>query len=348
MTTTKNPGRNGKFRDEFRAAFRRRYGQRGPKEGWTKYKAFVQIPDREHTMRSTRNYNGQQELPILPAPPDNTAVVNVASVKHRSPFRYPGGKTWLVPRVRQWIASLPQKPTEFVEPFAGGAIVGLSAIFEELACRVILVEKDADVAAVWKTILNGKGNDLAERIIRFDVSEDRVRAILAAKPRTLLDRAFATIVRNRMQHGGIMATGASLMRSGENGKGLKSRWYANTLRQRILDLRERRKAIRFICGDGMEYIQANAKRTDIVFFIDPPYTVAGRRLYTHSELDHEKLFRLVAEVKGDFLMTYDNAWPIRVMAKEQGFDTQEIAMKNTHHEVMSELLIGRNLDWVRA
>ena len=30
-------------------------------------------------------------------------VVNVASVPQRSPFRYPGGKTWLVPVVRQWL-----------------------------------------------------------------------------------------------------------------------------------------------------------------------------------------------------------------------------------------------------
>lgn len=28
-------------------------------------------------------------------------VVNVASVPQRSPFRYPGGKTWLVPVVRK-------------------------------------------------------------------------------------------------------------------------------------------------------------------------------------------------------------------------------------------------------
>ena len=33
-------------------------------------------------------------------------IVNVASVPHRSPFRYPGGKTWLAPRVRQWLLSL--------------------------------------------------------------------------------------------------------------------------------------------------------------------------------------------------------------------------------------------------
>ena len=53
-------------------------------------------------------------------PPMQRNIVNVASVPHRSPFRYPGGKTWLVPRVREWLASLPQRPALFVEPFAGG------------------------------------------------------------------------------------------------------------------------------------------------------------------------------------------------------------------------------------
>ncbi len=59
-----------------------------------------------------------------------TSVVNVASVPHRSLFRYPGGKTWLVPHIRRWLVSLPQKPAEFVEPFAGGGIVGLSVVFD--------------------------------------------------------------------------------------------------------------------------------------------------------------------------------------------------------------------------
>lgn len=49
--------------------------------------------------------------------------VNVASVAQRSPFRYPGGKTWLVPRLRRWLRHLEWKPSLFVEPFAGGGII---------------------------------------------------------------------------------------------------------------------------------------------------------------------------------------------------------------------------------
>src|SRR5213076_2414227 len=83
--------------------------------------------------------------------------VNVASVPQRSPFRYPGGKTWLVPRIRQWLCSLPAKPAEFIEPFTGGGIISLTVAFERLAQHVTMVERDEQVAAVWKTMLNGGG-----------------------------------------------------------------------------------------------------------------------------------------------------------------------------------------------
>ena len=46
-------------------------------------------------------------------------------------------------------------------------------------------------------------------------------------------------------------------------------------------------------------------------------------------------------------MTYDNNAGIRDLAEKYHFDTQTVAMKNTHHARMTELLIGRNLDWLR-
>lgn len=278
--------------------------------------------------------------------------VNVASVPQRSLFRYPGGKTWLVPTVRRWLGSLPRKPALFLEPFVGGGIIALTVAFEGLADRVLLVERDDDVAAVWKTVLCNEATWLANRIMAFDLSIESVREVLASAARTTRERAFQTILRNRVAHGGILAAGSGLLKDGENGKGLRSRWYPATLRRRILDLAAVRERIEFIHGDGMEVMRAHVDQASVVCFIDPPYTAAGkkagRRLYTHNELDHEELFRISCTLAGEFLMTYDNAAGIVELARRHGFDTEAIPMKNTHHAEMTELLVGRNLQWARA
>jgi DNA adenine methylase len=279
-------------------------------------------------------------------------IVNVASVKHRSPFRYPGGKTWLVPRIRQWLTNLPQsRRAELIEPFAGGAIVGLSAAFDQLAEHITLVELDEQVAAVWETIINtDEGTWLAEQLPVFDLTPEHVDALLASCNLPLRERAFQTIVRNRVNRGGILAPGAGRLKLGESGKGIASRWYPETLRKRILDIVAIRDRLSFIHGDGLEIVRQNAQREEAVFFIDPPYTAAGkkpgRRLYTHSDLDHDELFRLMSRVVGDFLMTYDNIGTIVDLAHRHGFDIRMIPMKSTHHARQTELLIGRNLNWV--
>ena len=91
---------------------------------------------------------------------------------------------------------------------------------------------------------------------------------------------------------------------------------------------------------------------DDVYFIDPPYTFkgkkAGSRLYSHAELDHHALFELVSNLRGDFLMSYDDVDEINLLARRYGFDTHTVPMKNTHHAKATELLIGPNLSWLRS
>ncbi|MDQ3584450.1 MAG: DNA adenine methylase, partial [Acidobacteriota bacterium] len=165
------------------------------------------------------------------------------------------------------------------------------------------------------------------------------------------ERAFQIILKNRTYRGGILAPGSAPLKHGENGKGILSRWYPETLKRRILDIAAIQERITFVEGDGLEVLRRNADKRDAAFFIDPPYTAggkrAGRRLYAHSNLNHEELFRVSCEVAGDLLMTYDNADGVRGLAKKYGFDTELVAMKNTHHAEMTELLIGRNLNWAR-
>lgn len=284
--------------------------------------------------------------------PTREKIVNVASVPQRSPFRYPGGKTWLVPKMRQWLLSRPSVPALLVEPFAGGGIITLSAVAEELVNEAVMVELDEEIAAVWHTILNGGAQQLAEAIVNFTLTADSVRDVLGSEPSSLEDKAFRTILKNRTYHGGILAPGSGLIKHGENGKGLLSRWYPETLKKRILAIDAIRDRITFHETDGMQVLRDYAEQPDAVFFIDPPYTAAGKkagaRLYTHFNLDHEELFRVASTLAGDFLMTYDNAEGVRELAAKYNLDTELIPMKNTHHAKMTELLIGRDLSWVRS
>jgi len=278
--------------------------------------------------------------------------VNVASVPQRSPFRYPGGKTWLVPILRAWLRSLPQPPGLFLEPFAGGGIASLTVAFERQAAHVIMAETDEGVAAVWKTILNGQGDWLAQDILTFSLTETNVRRALAeetaGKPLSLRRRAFLTILRNRVQRGGIMAPGAGLVKTGENNRGLASRWYPETLARRIREISMNLDRMSFFTGDGFALIDEYLAEDNAAFYVDPPYMKAARRLYNKWQIDHRKLFEKMAALSGNFLMSYDNEGGVRDMAREFGFQCSPICMKNTHHAKMTELLISRNLDWLDA
>jgi len=188
---------------------------------------------------------------------------------------------------------------------------------------------------------------LASTVANFDLTRDSARVLLDAKPRGTRERAFVTIVRNRVQRGGILAPGAGVMKDGENGKGIKSRWYPATLRKRMLDIAAIRERIRFVEGDGLAYIERRLQRKGIAFFIDPPYTVAGRRLYRYSDINHERLFWLAKRLAGNLLMTYDDSSEIRRLILQYRLDCEPILMKNTHHAKMLELLISRDLGWLR-
>jgi DNA adenine methylase len=272
--------------------------------------------------------------------------INVASVPQRSPFRYPGGKTWFVPYLRDWLHSKSKVPTRFIEPFAGGGIVSLTVAFERLAKHVVFAELDAGVAAVWRVVLNGQAEWLAKEILGFELTLENVRKVLDAPAETVRDKAFHTILRNRVQRGGIMAAGAGLVKSGENGRGLSSRWYPGTLARRIREINHQKDRLTFVEGDGFSLLEEQKADKDAVFFIDPPYTLAARRLYTKWQIDHRRLFTAMRACKGDFLMTYDNTPEIVGLAAEFGFQAQPVAMKNTHHAKMTELLIGRDLSWL--
>jgi len=72
-----------------------------------------------------------------------------------------------------------------------------------------MVELGSDVSSTWQTMLNAAdGEWLAREISSFDLTIDNFESLMNETPTTVRMRAFQTIIKNRVNHGGILAPGA--------------------------------------------------------------------------------------------------------------------------------------------
>ena len=231
-----------------------------------------------------------------------------------------------------------------IDPFTGGGIVPLTAVMERWVNRAVMVEIDRDIAAFWQAALK-HGPAMARMVREFRPTRESVTALERAGDNGVVESGFRTLVINRTRNSGIMAPGASLIRNGENGRGIASRWYPETLAERLEAITECSGSIVFHMEDGIEVLERMLPDRAAAVFIDPPYTAggksAGTRLYRHSEVDHERIFGIISESCSNFLMTYDCSPEIVSLVQRHGFHAAVVRMKNAHHSEMRELVITR-------
>ena len=263
-----------------------------------------------------------------------------------SPFRYPGGKSRLRATVISWMRGLGFRPTHFVEPFAGGASVGLAVAELDLADHVTLAEIDPDVAAVWQVILNGQADAFARRIRNFSLSHESATEVVGKKPNDTLAKAFRCLLLNRISRAGIMAPGSGWLNQGENGNGIHSRWYPETLAQRVESTHALRAKLTFDPRDGLEVLRSFSTKPRAIAFVDPPYVVkgrgAGRRLYTHCDVDCEKLFEIVKRFLGPMIITYHRSVIIERLADAAGIERHTVTMQTGHTRSKRELIMYKS------
>src|SRR3954452_7666158 len=138
-----------------------------------------------------------------------------------TPLRYPGGKRRLTHVVTRLLEENGLRDVEYAEPYAGGAAIALSLLFEEYASVVHINDLSRPVFAFWHAALNDT-KELCCRIERTNVTmrewhrqrkvyENRAAADLA-------DLGFATLFLNRTNRSGILSGGVI------GGKSQESEW----------------------------------------------------------------------------------------------------------------------------
>ena len=74
--------------------------------------------------------------------------------KYVSPLRYPGGKLKVVDYVKQMFEVNDLKGGTYIEPYAGGASVALSLLFDKYAGKIKINDIDRSIYAFWYCVLN--------------------------------------------------------------------------------------------------------------------------------------------------------------------------------------------------
>lgn len=244
----------------------------------------------------------------------------MALQQHRfpSPLRYPGGKGKLANFIKLVMLKNDLVGREYVEPYAGGASVALSLLFEEYADHIHINDLNRSVFAFWNIVLTQTEN-LCRLISKTKIDPlewNRQRDVQRADDVSELDLAFSTFYLNRTSRSGIIGGG---MIGGKNQDGpwkLDARFNRQDLIGRIEKIGRYRNRITLTGMDTADYLRDNLGSIANPFaYLDPPYYVKGEGLYEnfYRHGNHQEIAGLVSNIRTPWIVSYDGVPEIQKM-----------------------------------
>lgn len=254
--------------------------------------------------------------------------MTVASVTgpHHSPLRYPGGKAKLAPLIKRLFESNRLLDGHYAEPYAGGAGVALSLLFDDYVRRIHLNDLDRSVYAFWHATLT-QTEELTRRVRDTRVTGTewlRQREVQRRKTQAdLLELAFSTFFLNRTNRSGIIGSGGMIGGSQQRGCWkLDARYNTTELIRRIERIATYRDRISLTNLDAVDCVAALATSLpdNSLTYLDPPYFVQGQqRLYAsyYREDDHKVVCETMGVYPKPWVVSYDYAPEILALYASQ-------------------------------
>jgi DNA adenine methylase len=239
-------------------------------------------------------------------------AVPPASQVFPSPLRYPGGKGKVANFMKLVMLENGLIGSHYVEPYAGGASVALSLLFEEYAAHIHINDLDRSVAAFWRVVLE-RTDELCALVQRVKVDMDereRQRAVQDATDPDDLELGFSTFFLNRTSRSGIIRGGV-IGGWDQTGKWkIDARFNRPDLIQRIQRVARFASRITVTEEDAASFLRKRLPSIPSPFvYLDPPYYVKGEGLYRnfYEHDDHEEIHALVEALPVPWVVSYDAA-----------------------------------------
>jgi len=242
------------------------------------------------------------------------------TVKHFSPLRYPGGKGRLSPFVQWLFEKNDLQDGHYVEPYAGGAAVGLSLLLMEYASHIYINDISKPVYLFWKAVL-GDTDALCKKIRDKQVTPaewKRQRNILFHyRDHSPVSVAFSLFFLNRTNRSGIIHSGGMIGGNDQTGAWkIDARYNKSELIGRIEAIALYSNRIRVTSSDAETFLKAAMPKLPrkTLIYLDPPYFEQGQSLYEnhYQPDDHIRLARVFKKtLKRNWMISYDNHPQIR-------------------------------------
>lgn len=268
--------------------------------------------------------------------------------RSNSPLRYPGGKTCLYELAAQILRLNKLERGHYAEPYAGGAGLALTLLFQGHVSDIHLNDIDRSVWAFWNAVLN-QTDDLVELIrstpVDIDQWHDQRNVYLNQQDFDNLTLGFSMFFLNRTNRSGIVK-GAGVIGGLEQTGNYKidCRFNREELTRRVRRIAKYRSRIHLHHLDALDFMNLMDERlpSRALFCIDPPYFNKGSSLYTsfYNPDDHAAVSQAVLGLARPWILTYDNTPEISHLYKARRQFSFDVNYSVQTKRVGTELLVA--------
>lgn len=233
-------------------------------------------------------------------------------MQYSTPLRYPGGKGKLSSFIKEVVETNGLLDGCYVEPYAGGASIAFSLLFEEYVSEIVLNDFNPSVYAFWNSVLAAT-DALCQMIEGVEVTMDewyRQKDIQKDPRASQLELGFSTFFLNRTNRSGIIKGGVIGGKEQTGQWKIDARFNKDDLISRVRRIARYRSRIALHNKDAKDLIKevlpALPKKT--LVYLDPPYYVKGEGLYEsyYKHDDHVEIAKLVkSNIKQSWIVSYD-------------------------------------------
>jgi DNA adenine methylase len=244
------------------------------------------------------------------------------SNKLYTPLRYPGGKARFAPLIAEVISANNLTGGHYLEPYAGGAGVALSLLFDCIVEKVHVNDADPAIAVFWRVATKNTDqlvNMVASEPVTMEAWEHWRNVMLGVSPSSELERGFATLFMNRTNRSGILKGGVIGGKAQAGAYKMDARFMRDELCTRLARIGKHAKNIAVYEEDAHQLLLRCNKflPEKSLIYLDPPYYIKGAGLYRnfYKHADHVQIADLLgmASFTKPWVVSYDNASEIRDM-----------------------------------